>query len=417
MAKPGPQAGITNRPPEHLLLAGFNFTATDKASVTAALEALRGVVRAELDSQLDPAETETGELGFADGYDRAHLTITLGLAASAYDHLEVAEGSRPADLRPIHWADLVDAPPTTETAGDLVLQICADNLYICEHVVRRVQHDLADKLQLLATFIGSQRYNSRPGRTSKREGRALIGFLDGTSNLDPRNSEDDAALVFVDPGAVADYPPNPPQTSPDPSPYGGGGDSGPHFPELHPVPTSEPDWTRDGTYMTLRVSSFPADGWDAIAQGAQEQDVGRYKRGGASLDLAEDASPTDPPAFEANKEAPGVALTAHIRKANPRGPGDDQRRIFRRGYPLIAGGTGDLQRGLIFIAFARTITTQFEFITRAWIRNPNFPRPDAGIDALLDQQALKETILGGGYYFVPPLEHKTQPWTWLLPAS
>jgi deferrochelatase/peroxidase EfeB len=84
---------------------------------------------------------------------------------------------------------------------------------------------------------------------------------------------------------------------------------------------------------------------------------------------------------------------------------------------LIASGPGGLERGLIFVAFARTITTQFEFIVRGWMRNDNFPHEGAGSDLLLDKQLLDETILGGGYYFVPPLTRKTEPWTWALPGA
>jgi deferrochelatase/peroxidase EfeB len=415
MAKTGIQSGIENRPPEHVLVATLRAVDQSKAGIEAAIDALRDVVRAELQSDLDEAPVETGELGFNDGYDRAFLTITLGLSASAFTLLETAEP--PGDLRPIPWRDLVDQPPEDDS-GDLVLQICADNLYICEHVLRRVQHDHGEKIAVVDTFIGSQRYSTRAGRTSRREGRALIGFLDGTSNLDPRNSEEDAELVFVDPEKVGDYPRNPETQPTEPSPYnGGGGGEGPRFPDLHPVPDHEPEWTRLGTYMTLRVSTFPAAGWDARPQTEQQEDVGRWKVGGAPLDRAEGADPEEAPAFEGDQGATGVLANAHIRKANPRGPEDLPRRIFRRGYPLVGGGKGDLQRGLIFISFGRTLTTQFEFITRAWIRNPDFPRPNAGIDRLLDQQALKETILGGGYYFVPALEKKTQPWTWKLPSS
>ena len=135
----------------------------------------------ELNSDLDPIATETGELGFENDYDRGFLTITLGLASTTFDLFETPEGQRPADLRPIPWGDLEDAP-VKEQSGDLVLQICSDDLYVCEHVVRRIEHDLGGKLSLVYSYIGAQRYNSRPGRTSKREGRALIGFSPGSEN-------------------------------------------------------------------------------------------------------------------------------------------------------------------------------------------------------------------------------------------
>lgn len=47
----GPQAGITNRPPEQLLLAALTLTGPDARG---AVEALRQIVQAELTSKLDP---------------------------------------------------------------------------------------------------------------------------------------------------------------------------------------------------------------------------------------------------------------------------------------------------------------------------------------------------------------------------
>jgi hypothetical protein len=66
---------------------------------------------------------------------------------------------------------------------------------------------------------------------------------------------------------------------------------------------------------------------------------------------------------------------------------------------------------LIFVSFARTITTQFEFIFRAWMRNPNFPVEGSGTDELLFER-LGEQVLGGGYYFVPPVKETSRPWAW-----
>jgi hypothetical protein len=69
------------------------------------------------------------------------------------------------------------------------------------------------------------------------------------------------------------------------------------------------------------------------------------------------------------------------------------------------------RRGLVFPGFGRTITTQFEFITRAWTANEHFPRPSAGHDPPRDI----EHVLCGGYFFVPPVAHADKPWTWLVP--
>lgn len=418
------QSGITNRPSEHLLLAALHFVDPTPANARSALQGLASVVHRELASKLDepnPAgekdrpSAETGELGFANDYDRAHLTITLGISASGIEALGVPAELRPADLRPIPWAALGDTPILADS-GDLLLQVCSDDIYVAEHVLRRVEEELSSTLAIAWTQLGAQRYTSRPGRTSRREGRALIGFLDGTSNLNPRNSDADRELVFIDPDKVGNYPPNPAAQP------GGGGTypgAGPNFPtDLAPVPTTEPEWTRNGTYMTVRVSTFDTTQWDDRTQNEQEQSVGRFKVSGASLDLADDPNLTEAePAFAADQNNMTVPLDSHVRKSHPRrSPEDTVRRVFRRGYPIIGAAAGGLQRGLAFIGFARTTSTQFEFIFRAWLRNPDFPQAGAGVDRLLFG-TLPETVLCGGYYFVPPLRHRTQPWTWLLPDA
>jgi deferrochelatase/peroxidase EfeB len=89
------------------------------------------------------------------------------------------------------------------------------------------------------------------------------------------------------------------------------------------------------------------------------------------------------------------------------------RRLCRRGYPLIESTVDGLQCGLIFIAFARSLSAQFEFITRAWIANPDFPRPGAGTVPLRDY----ETALCGGYFFIPAVSNSSKPWSWVLPAT
>jgi Dyp-type peroxidase family len=420
------QAGITNRPPQHVLLAALDFVDRSPLGARTALDGLANVVRRELRSDLDPPNppaqkdvpsAETGELGFKENYDRAHLTITLGVSASGFDALAVAADQHPADLRPIPWGQLNDSPQNP-ASGDLLLQICADDLYVCEHVVRRIEEELSASLRVVWTQIGSQRYTTRTGRTSREEGRALIGFLDGTSNLNPRRSPDDARLVFVDPDDVGTYPPNPPAQPGATGPYGST-TTGPTFPsDLVQVPTVEPEWTRHGTYMTVRVSTFDTTPWDDRTQNEQEVAVGRFKVSGASRDLTDDSRHLeDDPAFVADQSNLSVPLDAHVRKAHPRrSPEDAERRLFRRGYPLIGAAPNGMQRGLAFIAFARTTSTQFEFIFRAWMRNPDFPQQGAGADRLLFN-LLPETVLCGGYYFAPPVSKSTEPWTWILPES
>ena len=419
--RPVPQAGILNYPPDHLLLVALTFTTSDPATTALAVERLRDLVHHELRSQLDETtptspkdqpSAETGELGFNSGYERYHLTITVGFAKSAYDKLGVT--NPPADLRPVDWAKLGDNP-VNPVQSDLMLQLCTDSIYIAEHAVRRIREELHDVLDLVWVLPGSQRHTSRAGRGNREEGRALIGFLDGTANLSPRTNADDAHLVFVDPKHMNDYPPKVPDIPPGaPSPYGGSPAQIPTFPpDLADPPTVEPDWTDNGTYMVVRASVIDTSSWDARNLGDQEQVVGRRKVTGNPLATDPDVATTPIPEPDFTPDPDGVTtpLAAHIRKANPRGPGDDLRRIFRRGYPLILPASDGFSLGLAFVCFARTITTQFEFITRAWTTNADFPRPGAGIDTL----RAFETVLGGGYYFAPPLKKQNEPWSWVVP--
>ncbi len=164
----------------------------------------------------------------------------------------------------------------------------------------------------------------------------------------------------------------------------------------------------------MRASTINTADWDRRSLGEQEHIVGRFKVSGSALDKPDDpdAAPAEPD-FAAD---PGGAITphnSHIRKVNPRGPEDAKRRLFRRGYPLIMANVEGTLRGLIFAAFGRTITTQFEFMTRAWTANPDFPFPGAGPDTLRTFEA----VLCGGYFFAPPLENGNKPWSWHIPAA
>src|SRR5439155_23900501 len=102
-----------------------------------------------------------------------------------------------------------------------------------------------------------------------------------------------------------------------------------------------------------------------------------------------------------------------VTKASRRGPGDTNRRIFGGGYPLIIPLGGSLQRGVVFVCFGRSLSTQFEFVVRGWINNPDFPRPGAGRDQL--KERIEQLVIAGGYFFVPSLQASTHPWSWLLP--
>jgi Dyp-type peroxidase family len=423
---PFPQKGILERPPSHLLLVALNF-AGDRtpASSWPALDNLGALIQRELDRNLDdmsgaPKEQpppETGEVGFHDKYPLRRLSVTLGLSNLGFDALGVAGDERPQDLPPSPqtiW-DLIGGAPELREPGDLLLQIRSEDPYMNEHVVRRIEEELGAEFTVLWTQIGESRYTAHAedlNRKRRLEARALIGFLDGTSNLRPYADPAERALIFVDPDKVPEYPPLPP---PSQGTYGGA-----TFPPpgLRERPTAEPDWTREGTYMVVRASVNQIASWDKSSYDEQEKTVGRFKVSGASLDLADDPARVDEaPAFEADQSNLTVPLNSHVRKANPRRPEDLPRRIFRRGYPLIERAVGGMRLGLVFICFARTISTQFEFIFRAWMDNPDFSpvpgQPSPGKDRLLEH--FDQQVVVGGYYFVPALRQRRKLTSWVLP--
>lgn len=421
------QAGISDPPPEHALVVALNFGQRDPATAGATLRALKELVRRELaadideiNPQTDPAlaTSETGELGVTPGYDTAGLTITLGLSTTGYAALGLS--SSPADLHPINWTGFGEAP-LNPNEGDIVLQVCSDSAYVTEHVLRRVEHSMIGRLAVVYALAGEQRNGGNHGDPLTADSaRALIGFHDGLSNLDPGLPEDEA-LIFIDSSANVPMPATPsagPQVAPGLGQLGYGPPSSPQpiFPPgLPPAPGPEPTWATGGSYLTVRASVLDLARWDSRPLQAQQQDVGRFKFSGATLDNPDlPAHRRDEPVFATTPANGQVPPTSHIRRANPRAlPTDAQRRIFRRGYPLLlTSAEGTMQRGLLFLAYARTISTQFEFMMMAWLKNQDFPSPGAGIDPLL---AFESQVLAGGNYFVPPVSDPGKPWDWVLP--
>jgi deferrochelatase/peroxidase EfeB len=424
------QAGICDPAPEHMTMVALSFAASGPPNCQATVIALRELVRRELAAdiaEIDPdtsgtaTNADTGELGVATGYDTTNLTITVGFTQSGLQALGVAAADMPADLIEINWGWFADTP-TNAASGDLVVQICADSSYIVEHVLHRIEHELAGQLTVVWALSGEQRNGANHGGPLTADSaRALIGFHDGLSNLDPNNPADQP-LIFVGQAGAPPCPPTPPggpQPPPGPGQPGYGQPQAPQpiFPtDLRPAPNPEPAWTTGGSYLMVRASLFGLGPWDAQTLAQQQTTVGRWKYSGAALDQPNDpAHRHDTPAFASNPSDVAMPPNSHIRRANPRAlPTDTLRRIFRRGYPIIApnpGGT--LQRGLLFAAYARTLSTQAEFIMRAWLKNPNFPAPDSDIDPLLK---IESTVIAGGYYFVPPVAQADQPWNWIIPG-
>jgi Dyp-type peroxidase family len=217
-----------------------------------------------------------------------------------------------------------------------------------------------------------------------------------------------------------------------------------------------PNWAQDGSYLVFRrfkqdVHQFheflqaegKALGVSATLVGARS--IGRWPSGAPVMraptldntDLADNDcannhfgfnKKTEPTAGGLNNECPRdlfpvaaadpngdvCPYTAHIRRTNPR---DDVDAAIRRRHRLLRRGIcfGEssasrpdapskdaVERGLLFLAYMTSIVDQFEFITKEWINNNDFPKKGAGADALLGQPGKTWVVpTGGGYYFAP----------------
>jgi Dyp-type peroxidase family len=252
-------------------------------------------------------------------------------------------------------------------------------------------------------------------------------------------------------------------------------------PNPGPVSVSGPVWTKNGSYLVFRrlrqdVPAFNKSihdlsktlGWTEALTGAKL--VGRYKSGCPIEHRKFQALPYTPPStdpgdphhgnpaladsntlnnnFEFGDDPQGAncPMSAHIRKAYPRdeetpaGAANSEsstqtRRLLRRGIPYGESfhphvpGSGNVDRGLLFLAYQNDIANHFEFVQNAWVNNANFPpnpsgqpplKGAPGEDPIIAQSAKGDllvdpakapvsvshfvTTTGGEYFFSPSLD-------------
>ena len=157
--------------------------------------------------------------------------------------------------------------------------------------------------------------------TAQTTPRNLMGFKDGTSNID---AEDAAALadhVWVQPGDGA-------------------------------------DWMAGGSYLVARRIRMTIETWDRASLAEQQAVIGRDKREGAPLTGTREHDEPDFAAVGADG-APVMPSTSHVRLAHPTQNGG--ARMLRRGYSFVDGtdGLGRLAAGLFFLAYMRDPRTSF----------------------------------------------------------
>ena len=344
------QAGIITPVTDQATFLALDSIAPNRAELTEALQTLTAEARRLTQgdavgvTEVDDPPSDSGTLGPIDSPDS--LTITIGFGASLFDSRYGLASRRPARLTemPLFKNDRIDP---ARAGGDVIVQVCAGQRDTVVHAVRELLRAVAGKLVVRWMLDGFQ--SARRGPTERSNRRNLFAFRDGTANPEVTNAELMNRLVWVRPG------------------------------------TDGPSWTADGTYMVVRAIRMHVEFWDRVGMLEQEQMIGRDRVTGAPLGGTDEF---EDPRFDLDPKGNRIPLDAHIRLANPRTTNTAEQRILRRGYNYHRGidEAGDLDQGLMFIAFNQDPARQFATIQKRLNDEPM-------VDYI--------TPVGGGYFFVP----------------
>ena len=346
------QSGIVNPQPAAAIVAAFDVLAGDRADLQRLFKTLTARIAFLTAGGMMPTQDprmpapDNGVLGpdiFPD-----NLTVTVALGASLFDaRFGLAE------QKPKHLVAMEQFPNDALQAaychGDLVLQFCANTTETNLHALREIVRATPDLLAIRWKMDGFL-----PPHTLKKLGkdtvRNLLGFKDGTANI---NARDDALmdrLVWVEPTS------------------------------------DEPEWARGGTYQVVRLIHMTVERWDRTPLGEQQTIIGREKMSGAPLGMAHERDVPD----YAGAQARTVPTDAHIRLANPRTPETQANLILRRPYNYSRDAVtkaGQLEMGLLFVCFQADLDAGFR-----------------RVQTRLNGEPLEEYIkpFGGGYFFALP---------------
>ena len=333
------QAGITTPAQDNMFTAAFDVSTTDVEELKTLLSdwavAAEQMTSGELvggqpssNKQLPPKDT-----GEAWGYKPNGLTITFGVGKGLFVD---AEGNDRFGLAAKMPAILKEGTPSfsgdqlhaAQSDGDLLVQACSNDAQVCVHAIRNLTRIAFGTATLRWSQVGYGRTSSTS--VDQETPRNLFGFKDGTNNIKAEDSDDQLnEHLWVQKGDDA-----------------------------------AAEWMTGGTYYVARRIHMLAEVWDRLRLIEQEQTMGRDKRYGAPLSIAnptkssEEFTAVD---YEA-KDDKGETLVpadAHIAVVSPEQ--NQGRRMLRRGYNYTDGSDslGLLQTGLFFIAFVRDPRTNF----------------------------------------------------------
>ncbi|HEY2317634.1 MAG TPA: Dyp-type peroxidase [Solirubrobacteraceae bacterium] len=343
------QSGILNRAPANATLLAFDSVAADGRTLMAALQALSARARdlavggpvPLLEADAPPADS--GILGPDNAPDA--LTVTIGFGASLFDGRYGLAARRPAELTAMPTFPVDQLDPKL-SHGDLLVQICAQHRDTVVHAVRELTRTVRGALAQrwsMDGFSGAGR-----GPSPKNSPRNLFAFRDGTANPDTSDASLMNQLVWAGAG--------------------------------------EPTWAVGGSYQMVRIIRMHVEFWDRVGLTEQQNMIGRARGTGAPLG---GTTEFEDPRYDLDPHGKRIPLNAHIRLANPRSAATATQRILRRGFNYHRGfdDAGQLDQGLLFVAYNRSPSTQFAVIQNRLNAEP-----------MTDYV----TPIGGGYFFVPP---------------
>lgn len=344
------QTGIAGPTAEYGLLAAFRSTAGDGEELAETFRAItdetRRLMTGEPYEDRDRAypPVYTGHVG--NPAPPVGLSVVTSVGASLFDDRYGLGDRRPRrlDKMPFLANDRLDPQ---RSHGDVLLTISSAHTDVNLFALRQLMRSTRGTLTLHWMLDGyNRRTEARPGEAGVRN---LMGFVDGTSNLDHDRPDVMDRYVWV-----------------------GDGDG-------------EPAWATGGTYHVVRVIRMFVEFWDRVRLSEQEALIGRRKANGAPLDGEQE---TDVPDYAGDPDGEITPLDAHIRLANPRTPATDGDLLLRKGLSFSRGfdADGQLDQGLAFVSFQRRMS---QFLNT---------------QARLAGEPLEEYLepQGGGFYFALP---------------
>jgi deferrochelatase/peroxidase EfeB len=345
------QAGILTPAPAQATFVALDAIVPERLALQDALQALSARARALTAGgpvpllEVDDPPADSGVLGPINAPDA--LTVTIAFGASLFDERYGLAERRPRRLTAMpNFPN--DALDDTRSHGDVLLQICATHRDTVVHTLRELLRSVRGALQERWAIDGFS--GARRGPTPHNSPRNLFAFRDGTANPDVSDGALMNRLIWVQGGA------------------------------------GEPAWATGGTYQVLRTIRMHVEFWDRVGLTEQQNMIGRVRDTGAPLGGTEEFQD---PRYDLDPQGKRIPLEAHIRLANPRTPQTADQRILRRGFNYHRGFdlAGQLDQGLVFVAFNQDIQRQF-----------------ATIQARLAEEPMIDYItpVGGGYFFAPP---------------